>query len=243
MVSLLVYDQDHNEMDELIQYARDAVAHLSDDRLKVEGHSDSSSIKEYLTGKDLLDMAFLDVVIKDGLNVASKLRKSNKETELLLLADATVSPMQYINPSIRASSLLLRPFTRQQGYDVIYSFFRAFYRNNEFSDESDILLLETRSGRMTIPFSKIYYLEVREKRVYVRLKNTEYFKYGTLSQVMEELSDDFLRCHRSFVINKAFIREVKLNEGVIILEDGMEIPLSRSYKKSMREQLNEFRKR
>jgi hypothetical protein len=96
-------------MDELIQYARDAVAHLSDDRLKVEGHSDSSSIKEYLTGKDLLDMAFLDVVIKDGLNVASKLRKTNKETELLLLADATVSPMQYINPSIRASHCFCGP--------------------------------------------------------------------------------------------------------------------------------------
>lgn len=243
MISLLVYDQDQNEMRKLIEHARDAVAHLSDDQLKVDGFSSPSDMKEYISGKDLLDMAFLDVVRKDGLAVAIKLRSSNKETEFLLLADSSVSPMQYINPSVRASSLLLRPFTKQQADEVIYGFFRAYYRSHEFSEDSDILLLETRSGRLTIPYSKIYYLEVREKRVYVRLKNIEYFKYGTLTQIMEELSDRFIRCHRSFVINEAFIREVRLQEGVVVLEDGIEIPLSRSYKKPMREKLDELRKR
>lgn len=237
MISLLIFDTDDQESFDLSEYARDAVAHLSDDQLQVETYS----IDEYLSGKNLLDMAFLDVSMEDGVAVAIQLRHSNKEAEILLLADATISPMRYLNSSIRAASLLLRPFSKDQGKRVITEFIHAFYQNRDNSEREDFFVLESRDGKMTIPLSKIYYLEVREKRVYVRLKNTEYFKYGTLTQIMEELSDRFIRCHRSFVVNKSYIRQVKFSEGIITLADDIEIPLSRSYKGAIREYLYELR--
>lgn len=243
MLSLLIYDSNNRESHSLSEYARDTVAYLSDDKLNVEESTDIIFLKDYLTGKNLLDMAFLDVTIKEGVSVAIQLRQFNQEAELLLLADASVSPMRYLNPSIRAASLLLRPFSKEQGKKVIAEFVRFFYRNRESDAGEDVFVLESKEGKMTIPFSKIYYLEVREKRVYVRLKNTEYFKYGTLTQIMEDLSDQFIRCHRSFVVNKSHIRQVKISEGIICLTDDIEIPLSRSYKGDIREYLYELREK
>ena len=241
MVSLMIYDSNEKEGQALESCARDIQAYLSEDFLKVDRFSRSEAIREYLSGENLMDMAFLDVTSREGLPVAIQIRHSNEEAELLLLADASVSPMSYLNPRIRAASLLLRPYTPDQEKKVIGDFFRAWFQNREEGDDDRTMVLESREGKITIPYSKIYYIEVREKRLYVRLKNTEYLKYGTLSQAMKELGDGFLRCHRSFAVSKAMIRKIRLSDGLILLNDDIEVPLSRSYKKEVKEYLNALR--
>ena len=76
---------------------------------------------------------------------------------------------------------------------------------------------------------------MREKKIFVRLKDKEYSKYGTLENVLKELSDDFIRCHRSFAVNKHYIDRVKLSENAIYLEHNIMVPLSRSYKAELKE--------
>ena len=97
------------------------------------------------------------------------------------------------------------------------------------------MVIEDREGKISVPYSKIYYLEVREKKIFVRLKDKEYSKYGTLENVLKELSDDFIRCHRSFAVNKHYIDRVKLSENAIYLEHNIMVPLSRSYKAELKE--------
>ncbi len=238
MVSLLIYDKNKEEGKSLEACARDVQAYLSDEALEVACVWENKGISEYISGKNLMDMAFLDVSPRDGVSTAMQVRSNNEEAELLLLADASISPMSYLNPGIRAASLLIRPYSREQEKQVVGDFFRAWFRERNQEDGEGKMLLETREGKTAIPYSKIYYIEVREKRLYVRLKNTEYLKYGTLSQAMEGLSEHFLRCHRSYAVNKNMIRSVRLSEGLILLDDNMEVPLSRSYKKEVKEYLN-----
>ena len=238
MVSLVIYDKNKEEGKELEAWARDVQAYLSDEALDVVCVGESQGIRDYLSGKNLMDMAFLDVTPQDGVPTAMQIRRNNEEADLLLLADATISPMSYLNPGIRAASLLIRPYSKDQEKQVVGDFFRAWFRDRDQGEGEGKMVLETREGKTAIPFSKIYYIEVREKRLYVRLKNTEYLKYGTLSQAMEGLSDRFLRCHRSYAVNKEMIQSVRLSEGLILLHDNMEVPLSRSYKKEVKEYLN-----
>ena len=98
-----------------------------------------------------------------------------------------------------------------------------------------MLLIETREGRTYVPFSKIYYFEAREKRIYVRLKKQELTFYDTIEHLSERLPDGFIRCHRSFIVNRSRIQRVMLSKNLIELEQNMEIPLSRSYKPVFKE--------
>ena len=58
----------------------------------------------------------------------------------------------------------------------------------------------------------------------------EYGFYLTMDRLAEELPEQFLRCHRSFIVNSRKIRKIMLSQNLIGLEDGFDIPLSRSYK-------------
>lgn len=241
MISVLVYDRNEKEGKELLGFAKDNVAMMSEDQLNVNMFRDAKEAEQYLQKKDLMDAAFMDVTDKNGLSLVRKTREAYEMSELLILADSSVSPMEYLTPAVRASSLLLRPFSSGDAKKVIGDFFRALFRNRGVKEEEKALIVENREGKTPIPYSKIYYMEVREKKVFIRLKEKEYSKYDTLDNVTKELPDNFIRCHRSFVVNAAYISRVKLSENMIYLEDDICVPLSRSYKSTIKEFMNGLR--
>ena len=54
----------------------------------------------------------------------------------------------------------------------------------------------------------------------------------TLSQFNKEIQSlDFIQIHKSFVINKNFIKEIKAKE--LILKDSTILPIGRNFKESI----------
>lgn len=240
MISVLIYDDNEKEKKELIKYSKDMVARLSDDNMKINDTAAAEEVHQFLQKNDLMDAAFMDVTAENGISLTKIVRNSYEAADLLLIADSSVSPMAYMTPEIRAASLLLRPYEGSQAVNVVRDFFHALYRNRSTQEEK-ALIVENRQGKIPIPFSKIYYLEVREKKVFVRLKEKEYSKYETLENIMKELPEEFLRCHRSFIVNTSYIDRVRLSENIIYLEDNICVPLSRSYKAAIKEYMNGLR--
>lgn len=56
----------------------------------------------------------------------------------------------------------------------------------------------------------------------------KHFVRGKLSQILLELPPNFVKCHRSYIVNTNYIQS--LNNGVITLKDKTEIPVSRNFK-------------
>ena len=54
------------------------------------------------------------------------------------------------------------------------------------------------------------------------------FVRGKLSEIMEQLPPNFVKCHRSYIINKNFISQ--MNKTSVIMTDKTEIPFSRNFK-------------
>ena len=51
---------------------------------------------------------------------------------------------------------------------------------------------------------------------------------GKLSEIMEELPSNFVKCHRSYIINKNYIRQIQ--SRFLVMSDNSEIPVSRGFK-------------
>lgn len=73
--------------------------------------------------------------------------------------------------------------------------------------------------------------------MYLNTDTEEYAFYDTLDELTKRLSDGFIRCHRSFLVNKNKIEKVFLSQNRLVLEEDFEIPLSRSYKPALKEYL------
>lgn len=230
MISGVMLNADETETQYIQEQISSLVAYHTDEKLRFQRFRRGRDLLDELKKMDILDIAIVDVSASDGIDTARKIRRLFPKTEILIMSDLSVSPVKYLCPSIRASALLLRPMCK--GWDeAVKEFFLVFMTAQKTVGNKETLRIENRKGIFRIPFEKIYYLEAREKKVFVRTQIEEIGISETLEKMLEKMPSNFMRCHRSFVVNTDQIIQVSLNENMVYLKDGMLVPLSRSYRK------------
>ncbi len=238
MISLMILDGKTEELKALEGIFRSLVAKNSDEMLERILFQNGKKLMESLGKIDLVHMAVMDVTLKDGVEAAQQVRRSQPSSEIMIVADMSVSPMQYMTPAIRAASLLLRPFSGEQLRTVCGDFFENCQKELFGEKAERNFLVENSDGKTMLPYSSIFYFEAREKKIFVRTKTAEYGIYDTIDRLQQDLPEEFVRCHRGFVINTTMIEKVKLSENLIYMKSDILVPLSRSYKSSIKELLH-----
>lgn len=236
MVTMAAYDENRAELEEIKHVVKEMAARLSEDRWNIEQFSGLEQMRAYLEGLPLLDLLLYDVTRREALDYLRQIRKEYRLAGLLILADVNTSPMTYMKPDIHAGSLLLRPWTREQAWEVVEEFIREYLEaaRSIQGTKEQIYVIDTKEGRIRIPYDRIYYFEAREKKIYVCAGNEEFGFYHTIDKLAEELPEQFIRCHRGFIVNSLKIRKIMLSQNMIHLADDFEVPLSRSYKADLK---------
>lgn len=233
MISMLIYDRVEKELRKLWEAARYQAAHLSDEYWNImlaqtlkeaAGHEETTS---------LLNTACMDITGEGDFTCVEEMRRRYKEMFLMIIADTSISPMSYVRPGIMASSLLLRPFEEEEARRVMKEFIESYLER--FETGAGSFVVESKEGKLHIPYDKIYYFEAREKKLYIQTDREEYGFYGTIDKLGGELPQHFMRCHRSFIVNIRKIEKVVLSQNIIYLSEGRDVPLSRSYKAALKE--------
>lgn len=233
MISMLIYDRMKKELDKLRESAGNQAAYLSDEYWNIMLAQTREEAEVHEEQTPLLNTACMDITGDGGIPYIEEFRKKYKELSLLLIADTSISPMSYVRPGIMASSLLLRPCGDEEIDRVMKEFLAAYLERFETGQGS--FVVETREGKLHIPFDKIYYFEAREKKLHIQTDREEYGFYDTIDRLEEELPAHFMRCHRSFIVNTRKIEKVVLSQNIIYLAEGRDVPLSRSYKAALKE--------
>lgn len=235
MISFLAYTKSKNELTLLKQTVTDISSVLSDEDLKMYGFLSRDKFEKFLENCPVLDISCVDICGKGGIDYAKKVRSTNKDMSILLIVDLSLSPATYIIPSIMAASLLIRPFDRAAVKNVLDTVLKDYCEYFEQEDGGKSFVVETREGKRLVPYSGIVYFESRNKKIFLGTDNEEYSFYGTLDNLEETLDDRFIRCHRSFIAAKKRISKIVLSKNIVVLDNGCEIPLSRSYKGKVKE--------
>ncbi len=239
MVTMMIYGARRREAEDFGRLAKDLFAYLSEEELRLHCFCALDEVKKFLSEGTLLDFACIGVTGREEIALLHQIRRLYAQAQLLLVADAAVSPMEYLTPAVRAASLLLYPYKEQQKQQVLRAFLKSCLMDREqgAAMEKDFLVIENREGRTAIPFRQIYYIEVRERKIFIRIRNQEYSKYDSMEHMLLQLPGVFVRCHRSFAFNTQHLDKIRLSENTVYLEHGITIPLSRSYKSAVKEYL------
>lgn len=94
------------------------------------------------------------------------------------------------------------------------------------------IVLNNREGIITLEVNDIYYIESDRRKVNVYEKSSVYTSYIKMNDMEMMLPMSFLRCHQSYIVNTSKVK--KLTNREILLDNGMQIPISRSYHKRVK---------
>lgn len=178
----------------------------------------------------------IDILISDVSNpqIVESLKVGKSEYPPMLvfpIAGSDVSPTVYVCPEIMPCGLFWRPVSRKSAWPIIEQMMARIHDQTIPKSKSSFRI----SGKQKvqeIPFKEIVFFEAYDKKIILRMQEQELTFSGTLSQLEQELSHDFIRCHKSFIVNRRHILSVNRTNASISLDNQMEIPISRSYKKS-----------
>ena len=235
MVEMLISGRGKQEVESIYRCSRELAAKFTEEKWEYYCFCTADSLNGFVDQKPLLDMICVDLTMSDALTAVQKLRKFNGHAYITIVASPDISPAVYMRPGFMAGSLMLKPLTEKQVRQVMTEAFQVFVKR--FADNSikEQFVIETREGRTLINYSQIYYFEAREKKIFLITETREIAFYDTINHLLEALPDGFLRSHRSFVVNSGKIDSIRLGKNMILLENGEEIPISRSFRQVFKE--------
>lgn len=213
----------------------DVLALISEDNWQIDSCIKLGDYIEKLNKHSQTDISCFDVTTDGSVEVLEELRKNNKSTMLVLISDMTVSPLKYMKPALMAGALILKPLESSNVSLVVKDVLNAvcLTEDNEMDDKR--FCIETKEGKRLIPFEKIVYFEAREKKIFVNTFYEEYSFYSSLDELEHTLPKGFVRCHRSFIVNRKMITRILFPRNMVCCGENVVIPLSRSYKPILKE--------
>lgn len=235
MVEMLIFGTRKQEVDAIKRHARDYAALLTEELWDYACYSEIDQLKGFLNQNPLLDMACVDITVEESIEQVEKLRTNNKHAYITLVASTSISPATYMRPGIMAGSLLLKPLTENQIQKVLGEAFRTFVKRFDIQEQKEQFVIDSKMGKFFVDYENICYFEAREKKIFLITKAKEIAFYDTIEDLENRLPEQFARCHRSFLVNTSCIQQIHLGQNLLILENGDELPISRSYRKKFKE--------
>lgn len=163
---------------------------------------------------------------------------------LIIFANYRADAMSPISSDVFVLSIVLYLVV------FIYSFYqlvlqythqaKELVKLEEVQSAEKVDFLRVRSNRQWIQcnFSEILYIESKADYVHVFLKNQKepIVSKMRISELVTQLPEPFLRVHRSFCVNFRYVH-VFVNDTLSLGPEKVPIPVSRTYKKGVREKL------
>lgn len=162
---------------DLVEYTKlmhsEQAALRTDEIWKFHMFEKISEAENFLEEVPLLDIISWDVTMKKSVPSLEKIRRDYRQSYLMVVADGSISPMVYLRPGIMPSSLLLKPVSRENLVMVVNEMMDAFTEKFDNKDVPESFVIESREGKQYIPLNQIYYIEAREKKIFIRTKQEE----------------------------------------------------------------------
>ena len=174
-----------------------------------------------------IDVLFLDINLKSnktGLEVAEMIRKKNKDIYLIF----TTGHLEYamLAYKFKTFDYIAKPFTTERLEDTVVRLFE------------DIQGLPTKylkidNKNTIIDENEIEYIKRDGMKVVFHTYFNDYDAYSSFNKLQDSLPNNFIRCHKSFVVNINKIKNVDFVENRVYFENNSFCEIGPKYKKSL----------
>lgn len=190
-----------------------------------------------LSAAALPDILFIDVRLADGVNGIDLVRRlippAAPVQVIYVSAYLEYAPAAY---HTRHTWFLSKPVVQDE-LDAALA--RAVDALD--TERADPLLVHQGTSLIRIAPHEVRYIESDRRKVRIHERTRTIETYARISELEAKLPDQFARCHKSFLVNLAYVAEFTGRE--LVLADGARLPVSQRCRKALAERLMAFVRR
>ena len=181
---------------------------------------------------------FLDVDLKadiNGIQLASEIRKYDPRGFVIFITSHGELSYLTFTYKIEALDFIVKDDFQVQNRVSECLLYIDRKLKLEDGEVSKVFRAKVGDKNVSIDFDNILFFETTEKLHKIKLHGTNrtLIFYGTMKEVMEKLDNRFYKCHRSFIVNKDYIKEVDKKEMIAVLKNGQEVMISSRLSKGL----------
>ena len=206
-----------------------------DDTLEVDITGYAEEALKYANMK-CYDTFLLDIQLKDysGLELAKEIRNIDiyKMTPIIFITAIPTSEIMAFK-EIHCYDYIIKPFREEQVRTALETVINYGIKNE---DKKEYFRLDQGRYSYSIDQNEIIYIESKSRKLIITTIN-ETFKISTytLYKLLDELSENFIQCHKSYIINMNYIEKIDTVDNLVTLKKiETSIPIGRKYKDSLR---------
>ena len=216
---------------------------LSDYVSKIDGLQLAGVCKNGLEAKKFLDESPVDILLLDirmpmmtGIDLLKGL-----DTQPITILITAYEEYAIKGFELEVIDYLVKPvpFDRfKKAIDKAIEYLEVLRPASEKVQPKDYFFIKTDTRIVKFMFSEISAIEAQGEYVKIIAANKKVMSLVSMTNIAKVLPDDFIRIHRSYIINLRHIDEVKANEVII----GKEIyPISRNHRPAFFDKLGEMK--
>lgn len=195
--------------------------------VRCDGYTSLSSLIQTLSKQKA---EYYQIVVMDlnwdgkleGIDAARYVWELSPDTRILYMVD---EPSRYVQELfLRTPNMLgflIKPVEEKILLEYIWKII-----DEQRAGKSSRLLIRNKGAVHSIPVKEILYLESEGHTVSVRTAEETYSSYGRLDHFLEQLSDSFIQCHKSYAVNMKWIHSIERYQ--IMLDNGWRVPVSKA---------------
>ena len=201
------------------------------DRLNVDIISSVATLEALIASGDHIDVFLCDISLGDGkptgIDLVRRYFPAGGGTQVVYIS----GHIEYCTPVYETEHayFLLKPI-KQADFNAAID---KALENLQGTDYTPVAIQHGGAVTMLNP-AEIEYIESDRRKVRLYTAPGEVLEtYATLGQMIDMLPDDFVQCHKSYIVNMAHISE--LRTASVLLRSGVEVPVSQRQRKAIRD--------
>lgn len=228
MLNFVVCDDNSNIVNKLAQMLESLfIKHNFDAHILLK----TSSPEEVLNYISSADVFLLDINLHhniSGLEIAEKIRETNKKSYIIF----TTGHLEYamLAYKVKTFDYLAKPITLDRLEETIMRLF-----NDILGNPTHYIKIDNKNT--LINPKNINYIEKDGMKLIFHSQDKEYVSYNSFSKIVNCLPENFIRCHKSYIVNINNINNIICNNK-ITFNNKEQCFIGPKYKNNLLEVLN-----
>ena len=178
---------------------------------------------------------FLDIDLKaeiNGFELAVKIREQNKKAAIAFLTTHSEMTLLTFEYKIEALDFIIKDNQDNIKRKIAECINTALARHTAANNNKSVRVT-VEDKVIILDMDEIIFIETTQVRHQLRLyTKRRVLEFNCeLKNMEEQLDERFIRCHKSFIINKDKVKEIDKKENTITMSNGSVCPVSKTGKK------------